>query len=53
MPDEYKSDDVVESYRNFFANKPNLSYIKGTIPAWVHGYRSINLKPIKVVDAKS
>lgn len=53
MPDEYKSNDVVESYRNFFANKPNLSYIRGTIPAWVHGYRSINLKSIKVVDAKS
>ena len=26
MPDEYKTDNLVESYRNFFANKPNLRY---------------------------
>lgn len=40
MPDEYKSDDVVASYRNFFANKPNLRYFTGQVPEWVYQYRT-------------
>jgi hypothetical protein len=40
MPDEYKSDNVVNSYRNFFANKPNLRYFEGQAPAWIAEYRT-------------
>ena len=39
MPDEYKCGDVVESYRNFFANKPNLRYFNGDVPDWIFHFR--------------
>lgn len=48
MPDEYKTDNIVESYRDFFANKPRLRYIEGTVPQWVYDYR-INPDPIEIV----
>jgi len=48
MPDEYKSDDIVESYRLFFANKPRLRYVEGSIPRWVYNYR-VNTQPIEIV----
>lgn len=34
MPDEFKSDDVVESYRRFYASKPRMRYPKSKIPSW-------------------
>jgi hypothetical protein len=34
MPDEFKSDDVVESYRKFYASKPRMRYPKSKIPKW-------------------
>ena len=40
MPDEYKSDNVVDSYRNFFSNKPNLRYFTGQAPEWISQYRT-------------
>ena len=40
MPDEYKSDTIVSSYRNFFANKPNLRYFSDDVPAWISQYRT-------------
>ena len=39
MPDEYKCGSVVESYRNFFANKPNLRYFDGDVPDWLYPFR--------------
>jgi hypothetical protein len=40
MPDEYKSSNIVLSYRKFFANKPNLRYFSGSVPSWVYDYRT-------------
>lgn len=40
MPDEYKQEDVVNSYRNFFSNKPNLRYFTGQAPTWISQYRT-------------
>lgn len=48
MPDEYKSADVVESYRNYFSNKPNLRYYHTTPPSWIADYRSKDLPPIQI-----
>jgi len=39
MPDEYKSDDVVESYRRFYASKPKVRYPKAKIPTWFQEHR--------------
>lgn len=34
MDEVYRSEDVVESYRNFYANKPNIRYNMSDIPDW-------------------
>ena len=34
MPDEYKSDNVVRSYRDFYSDKPKMRYPKEKIPKW-------------------
>ena len=34
MPEEFKSDDVVDSYRRFYSSKPRMRYPKSKIPAW-------------------
>ena len=39
MPDEYKSSDIVESYRRFYASKPRMRYPVDKIPAWFRKYR--------------
>ena len=39
MPDEYKLDSVVASYRNYFSNKPNLRYFPQDVPSWIQDYR--------------
>lgn len=51
MPDEYKCDDVVESYRRYFANKPNLRYYSEDVPAWVDEYREDFHPPVKIAVA--
>jgi hypothetical protein len=48
MPDEYKSDDIVESYRRFYSQKPRMRYIKGTEPEWFIKYRGN--KPYEVIE---
>ncbi len=37
MPDEYRSSDVVESYRTFYAieKRPILTYTKRPVPQWL------------------
>ena len=42
MPAEYKSESTIESYRKFYANKPNVRYPKDKIPQWFQKYRIIN-----------
>ena len=39
MPDEYKSSDIVESYRRFYASKPRMRYPVDKIPPWFRKYR--------------
>lgn len=39
MPNEFKDDDVVESYRKFYASKPRMKYPKDKIPGWFIKYR--------------
>ena len=39
MPPEFQSDDVVESYRKFYASKPRMRYPKNKIPSWFIKYR--------------
>jgi len=43
MPEEYKSDNVVESYRRYYASKERMRYPKDCIPSWFVEYRG-NLK---------
>jgi len=39
MPPEFHSDDIVESYRRFYASKPRMRYPKNKIPPWFVKYR--------------
>lgn len=39
MPDEYKSPDIVGSYRRFYADKPRMRYPKSKVPTWFLEYR--------------
>jgi hypothetical protein len=41
MPDEFKGDSVVESYRRFYASKPRVRYPANKIPNWFLQYRSL------------
>tara|TARA_R100001509_G_C4851757_1_gene210350 strand:+ start:344 stop:862 length:519 start_codon:yes stop_codon:yes gene_type:complete len=34
MPEEFKSNNIVESYRRFYASKPRIRYPKNKIPVW-------------------
>ena len=47
MPDNFKSDNIVESYRKFYASKPRIRYPKEKIPVWFEKYR--NGEPYVVV----
>ena len=40
MPDEFKTDDVVTSYRKFYASKPKMRYAKSKVPPWFSSYRT-------------
>ena len=46
MPDEFRSDNPVVSYRKFYASKPRLRYPQDKIPAWLSEYRQE--KPIEI-----
>ena len=48
MPDEYKSDNIVESYRKFYASKPRIRYPEHKVPGWFKDYRGD--KPYEVID---
>tara|TARA_R110002012_G_scaffold313697_2_gene525495 strand:+ start:2354 stop:2926 length:573 start_codon:yes stop_codon:yes gene_type:complete len=48
MPIEYQTNDIVDSYRNFFANKDIIRYYEGSVPSWVYDYRT-NPIPITTV----
>ncbi len=39
MPDEFKSDNIVESYRKFYASKPRIRYPQDKIPEWFKKHR--------------
>ena len=39
MPSQFKSDDIVESYRRFYASKPRVRYPKSKVPKWFIKYR--------------
>ncbi len=39
MPDEFKGDCVIESYRKFYSSKPKIRYPKNKIPKWFLKYR--------------
>ena len=34
MPEEFKSNDIVDSYRRFYASKPKIRYPRSKIPVW-------------------
>ena len=39
MPEYFRSDNVVRSYRKYYASKPNMRYPKNKIPNWFEEYR--------------
>ena len=49
MPDSYKSENIVESYRKFYASKPRMRYPEDRIPAWFTEYRNQPFEIIKGV----
>ena len=48
MPYEYQSDNVVESYRKFYASKPRMRYPKDKVPEWFIKYRG--KKPFDIIE---
>jgi len=39
MPPHFRSDDIVESYRKYYASKPRMRYPKDKVPDWFTKYR--------------
>jgi len=39
MPPQFHSDNVVESYRRFYASKPRIRYPRGKVPDWFKVHR--------------
>ena len=39
MPYEFHSDNIIESYRKFYASKPKIRYPKNKVPDWFKKYR--------------
>jgi hypothetical protein len=39
IPYEFQSDNIIESYRKFYASKPRIRYPKDKIPRWFLKYR--------------
>ena len=46
MPDEFKTDSIVESYRKFYASKPRMRYPTEKIPVWWSQYRELPFQEI-------
>lgn len=51
MPDEFKTDDVVESYRNYWCSKNKMIYNINEIPDWFKQKRKIPFK-VKLKNKK-
>lgn len=41
MPEEFKSNDTVASYRRYFASKPNIRYPSDKVPNWFRELRTL------------
>jgi len=39
MPEEFREEDVVESYKKYYASKPRMRYPANKIPTWFTEYR--------------
>jgi hypothetical protein len=39
MPLEFRSDNIIESYRKFYASKPRMRYPADKVPDWFRKYR--------------
>ena len=39
MPEHFKSNNIVESYRRYYASKPRMRYPKDKVPEWFIKYR--------------
>jgi len=39
MPDNFRSKNIVESYRRYYASKPRMRYPKDKVPSWFRKYR--------------
>ncbi len=39
MPPEFKSNNIIESYRKFYSSKPRIRYPESKIPSWFRKYR--------------
>jgi len=39
IPPEFRSDNIIESYRRFYASKPRMRYPANKIPSWFKEYR--------------
>ena len=50
MPEYFRSDNVVKSYRKYYASKPNMRYPENKIPDWFEKYR--RGKAYTVLEAK-
>ena len=50
MPEYFRSDNVVKSYRKYYASKPNMRYPKNKIPEWFEKYR--RGKAYTILEAK-
>ena len=46
MPEEYKSNNTVESYRRFYTDKPRMRYPTSKIPKWFVEYRTTEFQQI-------
>ena len=48
MPEEFKSENIVESYRKFYASKPRIRYPEDKVPSWFDQYRGD--QPYEVIN---
>ena len=48
MPDEFRSDNPVVSYRRYYASKPRVRYPESKVPLWFAGYRGS--EPFEVIS---
>ena len=46
MPDEFKRECTIESYRRFYCSKPRMRYPTAKIPVWFQQYRALPFQEI-------